>query len=91
MLDDPDIGPNIRSIPPDASWMGGGITAAVIADVFIGNPASTFSGFVAKSRADMGSDDASTYMFRKKNGAGKWVNACDHGCIFDTKIMNAMA
>jgi hypothetical protein len=91
LLGDPDLGPNIRLIPPDASWMGGDITAAVMADVFIGNPASTFSGFIAKSRVALGYDGASTYMFRKKNGSGEWVDACDHLCIFDTKIMNAMA
>ena len=91
LLDDPDLGPNIRLVPPDASWMGGDITAAVMSDVFIGNPASTFSGFIAKSRVALGYDDASTYMFRKRDRSGMWVNACDHLCIFDTKIMNAMA
>ena len=91
LLADPEIGPSVRTIPPGASWMGGDVTAAVMADVFIGNPASTFSGFIAKSRAALGYDAGSTYMFRKRNKAGKWVDACDHRCIFDTKIMNAMA
>ncbi|KAL3808589.1 hypothetical protein ACHAXA_000249 [Cyclostephanos tholiformis] len=91
LLADPDIGRSIHLIPSDASWIGGDITAALMSDVFIGNPASTFSGFIAKSRVALGYDAKSTYMFRKKNKDGKWVDACDHRCIFDSEIMNAMA
>lgn len=46
---DPDIGANIVLVPAEASWVGGDITAAIMADVFIGNPASTFSGFIVSS------------------------------------------
>ena len=91
LLADPDIGHGIHLVPADASWIGGDITAALMADVFIGNPASTFSGFIAKSRLAVGYDAKQTYMFRKKNKDGKWVDACDHRCIFDSEIMNAMA
>ena len=90
LLEDPDIGPNIQLIPPDASWIGGDITAALMADVFIGNPASTFSGFIAKSRVALGYHDT-TYMFRKKDDDGKWVDACSKICIYDRKIMHAMS
>jgi hypothetical protein len=90
LLEDPDIGPNIQLIPLDASWIGGDITAALMADVFIGNPASTFSGFIAKSRVALGYHDT-TYMFRKKDDDGKWVDACSNTCIFDRKIMHAMS
>jgi len=89
LLADPDIGPNIRLIPEDASWVGGDITLAVMADVFIGNPASSFSGFIAKSRVSLGYDD--NYLFRKKNDDGEWVDVCDERCIFDHKVMNVMA
>ena len=89
LLEDPDIGPNIQLIPPDASWIGGDITAALMADVFIGNPASTFSGFIAKSRVALGYD--TTYMFRKKDDDGMWVDSCSNTCIFDRKIMHAMS
>jgi hypothetical protein len=91
LLEDPDIGPNIHLVPETSSWIGGDITVALMADVFIGNPASTFSGFIAKSRLALGYDAGSTYLFRKKNKVGKWVDACDHRCIFDSEIMNAMA
>jgi hypothetical protein len=92
LLADPDIGPSIRLVPQEFSWVGGDVTAAVMADVFIGNPASTFSGFIAKSRVALGYDAESTVMFRKKDKDGKWVDACDQNrCIFNTRIMNAMA
>lgn len=91
LLADPDIGPSIQLVPPDASWIGGDITAALMANVFIGNPASTFSGFIAKSRLAVGYQAKRTFMFRKKNEDGKWVDACDHRCIFNPYVMNAMA
>jgi len=89
LLEDPEIGPNIRLIPEEASWVGGDITLAVMADVFIGNPASTFSGFIAKSRVSLGYE--ANYMFRKKNDDGEWVDVCDYRCIFDHNVMNVMA
>ncbi|KAL7530749.1 hypothetical protein ACHAWF_003493, partial [Thalassiosira exigua] len=73
---DPEIGPVIRLIPEEASWVGGDITAAVAADVFIGNPASSFSGFIAKSRVALGYHN--NYLFRKKKRNGEWVDVCDH-------------
>jgi len=89
LLADPEIGPNIHLIPDEASWVGGDITVAVMANVFIGLPASTFSGFIAKSRVALGFD--ATYLFRKKNKAGEWVDACDEHCIFDKHVMRSMA
>merc|ERR1719296_147762 len=86
---DPDIGPNIHLIPTEASWVGGDITAAIMSNVFIGNPASSFSGFIAKSRVALGFD--TNFMFRTKTVDGGWVDVCDHRCIFDKKVMNAMA
>mmetsp|Transcript_47149 Transcript_47149/g.98845 ORF Transcript_47149/g.98845 Transcript_47149/m.98845 type:complete len:418 (-) Transcript_47149:185-1438(-) len=89
LLADPEIGPNIVVAPEEASWVGGDITAALMSDVFIGNPASTFSGFIAKSRIALGYDE--NYLFRKKNPYGKWIDACERRCIFDHNIVNAMA
>ena len=89
LLANPNIGPNMILIPEEASWVGGDIMAAVMADVFIGNPASTFSGFIAKSRAALGYE--TTYMFRRRQPDGTWVDVCDHRCIFNGHIMNAMA
>lgn len=86
---DKDIGPNIILVPEKASWVGADITTAVMADVFIGNPASSFSGFIAKSRLALGYK--TTYLFRRKNPDGTWVDVCDERCIFDSQAMNAMA
>jgi hypothetical protein len=91
LLADPDIGPNIHLIPDEASWVGGDMTAAVLATVFIGNPASTFTGFIAKSRMALGYDNS--FLFRKKKNkrSNQWVDVCDQRCIFDKNVMNAMS
>eukprot|EP00581_Thalassiosira_minuscula_P013980 CAMPEP_0183716296 /NCGR_PEP_ID=MMETSP0737-20130205/10264_1 /TAXON_ID=385413 /ORGANISM="Thalassiosira miniscula, Strain CCMP1093" /LENGTH=427 /DNA_ID=CAMNT_0025945547 /DNA_START=84 /DNA_END=1367 /DNA_ORIENTATION=+ len=89
LLADPEIGPNIHLAPEESSWVGGDITAALMADAFIGNPASTFSGFIAKSRIALGYD--TNYLFRKKKFNGEWVNTLDFRYIFDHNIVNAMA
>jgi len=86
---DPDIGANIVLVPAEASWVGGDITAAIMADVFIGNPASTFSGFIAKTRVAFGY--RTNFLFRKRDVNGEWVDVCDERGIFDTKVMNVMA
>ena len=84
LLADPKIGPMIRLVPEDASWIGGDIMLAANADIFIGNPASTFASFIAKSRVALGWDN--NFLFRKKNNKGKWVNVCDDRCIFDKEV-----
>ena len=80
LMADPDIGPNILLIPSEASWIGGDITLATVASVFIGNPASSFSGFIAKSRVALGYNN--NYIYRKRDEAGTWVNVCDDSCSF---------
>jgi len=89
LLADPDIGPNIHLIPEEASWAGGDITAAVMSTAFIGNPASSFSGFIAKSRVALGYGN--NFLLRKKNEDGEWVDVCDHRCIFDKSVMHVLA
>ena len=89
LLSDPEIGPQIRLVPEEASWIGGDMTVAVLSDVFIGNPASTFSGFIAKARVALGFKK--NYLFRAKNDRGEWEDVCDERCIFMKKIMNSMA
>ena len=88
LVADPDIGPLIRLVPQEASWVGGDITLAIMSNVFIGNPASTFSGFIAKSRLSMGFGH--NYLFRAKNDKGGWATVCGDDCIFDRSIMASM-
>jgi len=46
LMGDRIIGPMIRPVPKSACWIGGDITIATMATVFIGNPASTFLAFI---------------------------------------------
>ena len=94
LLDDVEIGPYIILVPQTntddgtiISWVGGDITLGTMATVFIGNPGSTFSIFIAKSRVALGFSH--TFLFRKWDDSIKeWVNSCDVLCVFDKKIVN---
>ena len=86
---DPEIGPLIHLIPEETSWVGGDITIATMSTVFLGNPASSFSGFIAKSRVALGY--TTNYLFRRRNEDGQWIDVCDATCVFDKKILNTMA
>jgi len=90
LLADQDIGPQILLVPEEASWVGGDITIAITSTVFIGNPASTFSGFIAKSRVALGFDKS--YLFRKMDeDTGKWTDVCGRNCIYNKAIMRSMS
>ena len=89
LLNDPDIAPKLRLVPEDATWIGGDVTLAVMANAFIGNPASTFSGFIAKSRLALGFGQS--YLYRAKNENGEWEDTCGDTCIFDKQIMASMS
>jgi len=88
LMNDPEIGPKLRLVPEDATWIGGDITLAVMSNVFIGNPASTFSGFIAKSRLALGFGHS--YLFRAQNEKGEWHTVCGDTCVFDKKIMGSI-
>ncbi|KAL7553166.1 hypothetical protein ACHAWF_016408 [Thalassiosira exigua] len=77
---DPEIGPRVRFVPEDSCWFGGDVTLAVMADVFIGNPASTMSLFIARSRAALGT--GRNYLWRAKDGEGMWRTVCGDECLF---------
>ncbi|KAL7526707.1 hypothetical protein ACHAXR_001612 [Thalassiosira sp. AJA248-18] len=82
---DPQIGPMIRlvSAHPEACWIGGDITLATMANVFIGNPASTFSTFIARSRKALGFGD--NYLYRVKDENGEWTASCGDECLFKNR------
>jgi hypothetical protein len=88
LLADEDIGPQIRVVPKELSWVGGDLAVAIMANAFIGNPASTFSGFIAKSRIALGFDN--NFLFRVKKG-DKWMDSCEDRCIFYKWVMRSMA
>jgi len=89
LVNDPEIGPRLKLVPEPASWIGGDITLAVMSNVFIGNPASTFSGFITKSRLALGFGHS--YLFRAQNEEGEWRNTCGDTCVFDRRIMGSMS
>ena len=88
LKEDPDIGPMIRLVPSEASWIGGDITLGVMADVFIGNPASTFSTFIARTRLSLGKGHSE--LFKQRDGNGGWRTVCGDHCVFDQTILGKM-
>ena len=86
---DPEISKVLRVVPEDASWIGGDLTLAIMSNVFIGNPVSTFSGIIAKSRLALGFGH--NHLFRAKDGSGNWHTVCGDTCVFDKLLMGAMA
>lgn len=74
---DPDLGPLLLSVPKGARWLGGDMTLAVMANVFIGNPSSTMSGFIARSRVALGFEHNYMYMAMDENGM--WARV--HGVL----------
>lgn len=77
---DPDIGPMLHRVPHSGAWLGGDITLGVMADVFIGNPASTLSVFIAQSRVALGFGNNN--MYRARDANGKWETTCRDDCLF---------
>lgn len=84
LLTDSEIRPLLRMVPIDKSWVGGDWALGIMADVFIGNPVSTFSTFIAKSRLSFGFGHS--YLYRSKNDYGKWISSCGDGCVFQHKF-----
>ena len=64
LLSDPIIGPKVMILSDKDSLDGADVALAVLADVFIGNPASVTSGYIARSRMALGYSDKSTQLFR---------------------------
>mmetsp|Transcript_13380 Transcript_13380/g.27251 ORF Transcript_13380/g.27251 Transcript_13380/m.27251 type:complete len:407 (-) Transcript_13380:109-1329(-) len=82
---DPDIGPQLRLVPPESSWLGGDVTFAIMSNAFVGNPASSLSSFIAHSRLAFGFNNTS--LFRKKDENGEWMDVCPGmDCLFGPKM-----
>ena len=89
LMNDPEIASKLRLVPEEATWVGGDITLAIMSNVFIGNPASSFSGFITKSRLALGFGHS--YLFRAKNEKGEWQTVCGDTCVYDKRIMRSMS
>lgn len=81
LLKDVDIGPMLHVVREEDIWFGGDVTLAVMATVFIGNPASTMSKFIAQSRVALGFG-GQNYMYRARNAYGEWTEVCGNECLF---------
>ena len=66
LLNDPVIGPKVMVLSNKDKLEGADVSLAILADVFIGNPASVTSGFIARSRLALGYSVKSTQLFRRK-------------------------
>lgn len=66
LLNDPVLGPRLMTLSDRAALDGAEVALAVLADVFVGNPASATAGFVARARHALGYPAAATQLFRKR-------------------------
>jgi hypothetical protein len=66
LLNDPDIGPKLMVLSDRENLDGADVALAVLSDVYIGNPASVTSGFIARARMALGYSEKSTQLFRRK-------------------------
>ena len=66
LSNDPTIGPKLMVLSDREKLDGADVALAVLSDVFIGNPASVTSGFLARARFSLGYSEMSTQLFRRK-------------------------
>ena len=66
LFNDPMIGPKLIVLSENVVLNGADVVLAVLSDVYIGNPASVTSGFIARSRMALGYSAESTQLFRRK-------------------------
>ena len=78
---DSRIGPLFHTIPKEMSTLKGDLMLAILSDVFIGNPVSTFSQFIAQARYALGIGNS--YLFYKRDDDGNWRTFCnDEDCLY---------
>jgi len=89
LKDDPQLGPLMREVPGGYSWIGGDMTLGIMSNVFIGNPASTFAGIIAKTRLAFGFGHS--HLYRAQDEHGQWREVCGDHCVYDKSILGVMA
>ena len=90
LASDPDIGRQLRVLDKSSSTLGGEMTLAMMSQVFIGNPGSSLSAFIAKARVSFGFEHNKMYMAKDLN-TGQWQSVCGDQCLFDYDIMGDQA
>jgi len=86
LLNDEVLGPKLMVLSGKESLSEADIALAIVSDVFIGNPASVTSGFIARSRTALGYPDKATQLFRRKR-IHQWYSVCNEECVFNPWIM----
>lgn len=66
LLNDQTIGPKLMVLSERERMDGADVALALLSDVFIGNPASVTTGFIARSRMALGYSVETTQLFRRK-------------------------
>ncbi|KAL9189390.1 hypothetical protein ACHAXT_009065 [Thalassiosira profunda] len=77
---DPDIGPHFQVVPQEVSTMMGDILLGVLSEVFIGNPASSFSQYIAMVRYALGMGPSYLHVWR--GAKDEWEIFCDDESCF---------
>ena len=86
---DPAIGPYFRAVPQEVSTVAGDIMLGMLSDVFIGNPASSFSQYIAMARYALGLGRSFLYV-RRDALSGKWETFCDdESCFYQLHDLEA--
>ena len=81
---DEEIGKLIKTVPKEGSWAGGDMMMAILADVFIGTPISTFAGNIARARIALGLETSPNYLFLNS----EMEPFCNSTCLFNKKVMS---
>lgn len=79
------IGPNFQVVRHSIGNQYSDMMLAILSDVFIGNPASSFSWFIAQARYALGIEHS--YLFFRRNAKSSngwgWETFCDEDCLYD--------
>ena len=86
LANDPTIGPFFQVVPKTISTVTGDMMLAILSEVFIGNPCSTFSQYIAQVRYALGIGNS--YIFSRRDG-DKWESFCssDEACFYTWQQM----